>query len=66
MLNPVNFKKLYPIFYFDVSKQSERFRQSVVDVTINMRFGGSRIPKKVVAHTLIINDGRMMVEERWK
>ena len=59
-MDPLTYKALYPIFYFDVSKQSERFRQSVVDVTINMRFGGSGIPKKVVAHALIISDRRMI------
>ena len=59
-MDPLTYKALYPIFYFDVSKQSERFRQSVVDVTINMRFGGSGIPKKVVAHAWIISDRRMI------
>ena len=57
-MDPLTYKSLYPIFYFDVSKQSERFRQGVVDVTINMRFSGN-IPKKVVAHALIISDRRM-------
>lgn len=56
----MTYKQMYPIFYFDVSKQSERFRQGVVDVTINMRFGGKGIPKKVVAHALIISDRRMI------
>ena len=59
-MDPLTYKTLYPIFYFDVSKQSERFRESVVNVTINMRFGGSGIPKKVVAHALIISDRRMI------
>ena len=59
-MDPLTYKTLYPIFYFDVSKQSERFRQGVVDVTINMRFGGNGIPKKVVAHALIISDRRMI------
>ena len=59
-MDPLTYKTLYPIFYFDVSKQSERFRQGVVDVTINMRFGGNGVPKKVVAHALIISDRRMI------
>ena len=59
-MDPLTYKTLYPIFYFDVSKQSERFRQGVVDVTINMRFDGNGIPKKVVAHALIISDRRMI------
>ena len=59
-MDPLTYKTLYPIFYFDVSKQSERFRQGVVDVTINMRFGGSGVPAKVIAHALIISDRRMI------
>ena len=59
-MDPLTYKTLYPIFYIDVSKQSERFRQGVVDVTINMRFGGNGVPKKVVAHALIISDRRMI------
>ena len=59
-MDPLTYKMLYPIFYFDVSKQSERFRESVVNVTINMRFGGSGISEKVVAHVLIISDRRMI------
>ena len=59
-MDPLTYKTLYPIFYFDVSKQSERFRESVVNVTINIRFGGSGIPEKVVAHALIISDRRMI------
>lgn len=59
-MDPLTYKTLFPIFYFDVSKQSERFRQGVVDATINMRFGGTGIPKQVVAHALIISDRRMI------
>ena len=59
-MDPLTYKTLYPIFYVDVSKQSERFRQGVVDVTINMRFNGNGIPQKVVAHALIISDRRMI------
>ena len=59
-MDPLTYKTLYPIFYFDVSKQIEIFQQGVVDVTINMRFDGNGIPKKVVAHALIISDRRMI------
>ena len=51
----LTYKKLFPIFYFDVSKQSERFDQSVVDVTVRMKFGAN-VPDNVVAHALIISD----------
>ncbi len=59
-MDPLTYKKLFPIFYFDVSKQSERFNQSIVDATIRMRFGGNGMPKKCIAHALIISDRRMI------
>ena len=32
-MNPITFKSLYPIHVFDMSKQSERLIESVVDLT---------------------------------
>ena len=58
-LDPITYKKLFPIFYFNVSKQSEKFNQSVVDATIRMKFG-TNIPDNVVAHALIISDRRFV------
>ena len=55
----LTYKKLFPIFYFDVSKQSEKFNQSVVDATICMKFG-TNIPDKMVAHAFIISDRRFV------
>ncbi len=60
-MDPLTCKKLFPIFYFDVSKQSERFNGSIVDVTVRMRFGGTGLPEQVVAHALIISDRRMTI-----
>ena len=34
----ITYKEEFPVFYFDVSKQSERVSQSVVDIKIRMRF----------------------------
>ena len=65
-MDPLTYKTLFPIFYFDVSKQSERFNQSVVDVTVRMRFGGNGMPKKCVAHALIISDRRMIFKSDGK
>ena len=65
-LDPLTYKKLFPIFYFDVSKQSERFNQSVVDATIRMRFGGLGMPTKCIAHTLIISDRRFVIKSDGK
>ena len=55
----LTYKKLFPIFYFDVSKQSERFAQSVVDVTVRMKFGAN-VPDNVIAHAIIISDRRII------
>ena len=65
-MDPLTYKTLFPIFYFDISKQSERFNESVVDVTVRMRFGGTGLPKHVVAHALIISDRRMMFQSDGK
>ena len=59
-LDPITYKKLFLIFYFDVSKQSEKFNQSVVDATIRMGFGRSGMPKKCIAYALIISDRRFV------
>ena len=58
-MDPLTYKTLFPIFYFDVSKQSERFDQSVVDITVRMRFGDG-LPSNVVAPALIISDRRIV------
>ena len=65
-MDPLTYKTLFPIFYFDVSKQSERFNESIVDVTVRMRFGGNGLPKHVVAHALIISDRRMIFQSDGK
>ncbi len=65
-MDPLTYKSLFPIFYFDVSKQSERFNSSVVDVTVRMRFGGDGLPEHVVAHALIISDRRMIFQSDGK
>ena len=57
-VDPVSYKALYPIFVFDVSKQSERLQQGIVDITVEMTFGGN-IPANTVAYALIISDRKL-------
>ena len=57
-VDPITYKEEYPIFYFDVSKQSERLTQSVVDIMVQMRFN-KEIPLHVRAYALIISDRRI-------
>ena len=37
----ITYNEEFPVFYFDVSKQSERLSQCVVDIKIRMRFAES-------------------------
>ena len=54
----VTYKEEFPIFYIDVSKQSERISQSVVDIKVKMRFAAN-VGNNVVAHALLISDRRL-------
>ena len=61
----INYKEEYPIFYFDVSKQSERLNQGVVDIMVRMRFG-KETEAHVRAHALIISDRRIKFQSDGK
>ena len=37
-IDPVDYNTLFPLFVFDVSKQSERLKSGIVDVTVKMEF----------------------------
>ena len=54
----VTYKEEFPIFYIDVSKQSERISQSIVDIKVKMRFAAN-VGHNVVAHALLISDRRL-------
>ena len=51
----VTYKEEFPIFYIDVSKQSERISQSVVDIKVKMRFENN-VGDNVVVYALVISD----------
>ena len=53
----ITYKDESPIFYFDVSKQSERLNDGVADITVRMKFG-TATPQHVRAYALIIRDWR--------
>ena len=54
-VDPLNFKNLFPIFIVDVSKQSERLKQGVVDITVEMFFEDN-VAAATTAHALLISD----------
>ena len=61
----ITYKEEFPIFYFDVSKQSERLDRGVVDIMVRMRFG-KETEEHVRAHALIISDRRIKFQSDGK
>ena len=57
-LSPATLKSLYPIHVFDVSKQSVRLTEGVVDLTVRMEFSANT-PGNTQAYALVIS-GRML------
>ena len=52
---PFEFKNLYPLFLFDVSKQSEKLKYSTTDIQIKMDFVGN-VPDNTQVYAVIISD----------
>ena len=61
----VTYKEEFPIFYIDVSKQSERISQSVVDIKVRLRFA-ENVGEHVVAYALIISDRKLKFQSDGK
>ena len=55
-IDPESYKKLYPLFVFDVSKQSEKLKTSVSDIHIKASFNGNNPPAETIAYAVIISD----------
>ena len=54
-IGPSEYKDLYPLFVFDVSKQSERLKSSVTDITIRAQFS-ENVPAETQAYATVISD----------
>ena len=54
-INPADFRSLYSLFLFDVSKQSERLKYSTTDIQIKMHFSAN-VPANTQAYAVIISD----------
>ena len=57
-VDPVAYKHLFPLFVFDVTRQSERIQQAVIDITIQCYFG-ENVAAKTKAYCLMISDRRL-------
>ena len=55
-INPVSYKDLFPLFVFDVTKQSEKLKTSVSDIHIKASFNGDNPPADTIAYAVIISD----------
>ena len=54
-ITPSDYKDLFPIFVFDVSKQSEKLKYSVTDIQIKAQFNAN-VPAGTEAFALVISD----------
>ena len=54
-ITPSDYKTLYPLFLFDVSKQSERLKYSTTDIQIKMEFDANE-PLGTEAYAVTISD----------
>ena len=54
-INPTEYRTLYPLFLFDVSKQSEKLKYSTTDIQIKMHFSAN-VPPNTQAYVVIISD----------
>ena len=60
-IDPNNYKHIYPLYLFDVSKQSEKLKTSVSDIHIKASFGNApggvdNPPADTMAYAVIISD----------
>ena len=54
-ITPSEYKTLYPLFTFDVSKQKEKLKFSFVDIQIKANFT-ENVPANTKAFELVISD----------
>ena len=54
-IDPINYKSLFPLYVFDVTKQSEKLKTSVSDIHIKATFVGNP-GANTIAYAVIISD----------
>ena len=54
-ITPSDYRTLYPLFLFDVSKQSEKLKYSTTDIQIKMHFSAN-VPANTQAYAVTISD----------
>ena len=54
-ISPTDYRNLYPLFLFDVSKQSQKLKYSTTDIQIKMHFSVN-VPSNTQAYAVTISD----------
>ena len=54
-ITPSDYRALYPLFLFDVSKQSDKLKYTTTDIQIKMHFNAN-VPANTQAYAVIISD----------
>ena len=57
-VDPLLYKSIYPILMFDVSKQSERLKSGITDITVHCRFK-ENLGVTVRCHAVMISDRKL-------
>ena len=60
-ITPSDYKTLYPLFTFDISKQKEKLKSSVVDIEIKANFT-EYVPANTRAFALVISDKMLSLQ----
>ena len=60
-VDPLLYKSIYPILMFDVSKQSERFKSGVTDITVHCQFKEA-LGTTTRCHAVMISDRKLRFE----
>ena len=54
-ISPLDYKNMFPLFVFDVSKQSERLKMSTTDIKIQAQFS-ENVPANTIAYAVVLSD----------
>ena len=60
-----DFKNLFPLFIFDVSRQMDKLKPSVVDLSVRMEFGVA-VPANTNAYALVVSDRKLKFQSSGK
>jgi len=60
-ISPADYKELFPMFVFDVTKQREKLKNSVTDIQIKAQFSAN-VPSNTEAFAVVISDKSLIFQ----